>query len=616
MKRVIVLVCGLFLVSCTKLGDEKVWDNPFDEQGENFKRPVVLPMHDSTVSIMDSVVMHVDVKKGNAPVERYFWSFDGGNNWTEGNNKGMYVRYFSETDTGKHWVWIKVVDSLKIESKTDSFTIEVKEFPPELKPVKDDTVSVTDTVVVSVEAADSNKTRYIQKFLWDLGADGWDDSTDEGVYVITWPSGGPLTVIWGVLDDDHQIATDTFTITFNRPPSSLNMVNPVNNGTASFVTYDKVTGKGVVRVHFSAKDPDGAGDTLTYTLYHGDAPDDLDSLYEGKDTSVEITGIVPEKAYYWRLRVKDIYGDTAVETGMYTSAEVDLTPPEITLNGPNPLKISLGVEFVDPGATAIDNADGDISDSIETSGNVNTMVADSYTITYTVEDAMENEATEKRTVIVEEYILLEDFETGPSYQTAFGALFNSGMTDSTGYWRAWTDTISTEWDPDPDSSDSAFEYIVVPGEGVEGSAGFHALVRVYHPNWDGIFWGTGFYLKGSDTYYDISEMDSITFYAKKGRNGDDIIDSARFDVSYYGIDWGYAGVNICLTHEWKKYVLKPEDFSGVPDSPGENHTWDDAKRKVKMFRFVNHPDILGDIDLYVDNIQLHGNFSNHELLQQ
>ena len=68
------------------------------------------------------------------------------------------------------------------------------------------------------------------------------------------------------------------------------------------------------------------------------------------------------------------------------------------------------MKFTDPGATAIDNVDGDISNSITVSGDVNTKQAGTYEITYTVEDAMENQASIKRTVIVESYILLEDFE--------------------------------------------------------------------------------------------------------------------------------------------------------------------------------------------------------------
>lgn len=614
MRKVIILICGVLLMSCTKLDDEMAWDNIFDQDSDTFKRPVVIPMNDTIVSIKDSVVMHVDVQTGNGRIEQYCWSFDGGGNWTDGNDNGTYIRYFSESDTGLHRVWVKVIDSLGLESKTDSFYLEVKEFPPGVTPVNDTIVSVTDSVALTVFAADSNNTRGIMKYYWDMGADGWDDSTDEACYVIKHSQGGTLPVIWGARDDDDLFAADTFSITFNRPPVSLAMVDPGDNDTASFIEYNKVTGKGKIRVHFTATDPDGEDDTLTYTLLAGDDPGNLVEQYTGKETATEIRKVPPSKTFYWKLQVSDLFGDTAEKTGTFISASVDLTPPVLTLKGDNPLNISLGVKFTDPGATAIDNVDGDISDSIKVSGDVNTKQAGTYEITYTVEDAMENQASIKRTVIVESYILLEDFETGPAYQSAFGEIFGNGQNDSVGYWRAWTDTISTEWDPDPDSSDSAFEFIVAPGNGVDGSGGFHAMPRVYDPHLPDIFWGVSFYIKKSDATYDIFEMDSITFYAKTGGSGETV--NLRFDVQYPGIEWGYAGAGIELTENWEKYVLTPGDFEGVPDSPGAGHTWSSAGGTVKMLRFISDPlNYLGDVDLYLDNIQLHGPFSNSELLE-
>ena len=78
----------------------------------------------------------------------------------------------------------------------------------------------------------------------------------------------------------------------------------------------------------------------------------------------------------------------------------DTTPPIITILGHNPLNLQVGDTFTDPGATAQDNVDGDLTASIQTNDNVNTSAAGSYNVTYTVSDTAGNTATASRTVVV------------------------------------------------------------------------------------------------------------------------------------------------------------------------------------------------------------------------
>lgn len=80
--------------------------------------------------------------------------------------------------------------------------------------------------------------------------------------------------------------------------------------------------------------------------------------------------------------------------------ETDITAPVITLNGSNPVTVTLGTSYTDAGATATDNVDGDISASITTTSTVNMGTKGTYTVTYTVSDAAGNNATATRTVKV------------------------------------------------------------------------------------------------------------------------------------------------------------------------------------------------------------------------
>ncbi|MBI1317464.1 MAG: DUF5011 domain-containing protein [Candidatus Hydrogenedens sp.] len=79
---------------------------------------------------------------------------------------------------------------------------------------------------------------------------------------------------------------------------------------------------------------------------------------------------------------------------------IDKQPPTIRLNGSPNVTIQQGQGWSDPGATARDNVDGDISGSIQISGDVNVNVPGSYAVTYTSVDSSGNSASATRVVTV------------------------------------------------------------------------------------------------------------------------------------------------------------------------------------------------------------------------
>ncbi|TKC15412.1 DUF4185 domain-containing protein [Robertmurraya kyonggiensis] len=99
-------------------------------------------------------------------------------------------------------------------------------------------------------------------------------------------------------------------------------------------------------------------------------------------------------------------GDTWIQADDYMLVPVDQTAPEITLKGEAEIELKLGDSFTDPGATAIDNLDGDLTSKIQVSGKVNTDIVGTYSLKYNVTDSDGNKAAEvTRTVKVtgEEY---------------------------------------------------------------------------------------------------------------------------------------------------------------------------------------------------------------------
>lgn len=118
--------------------------------------------------------------------------------------------------------------------------------------------------------------------------------------------------------------------------------------------------------------------------YDGDLTDQVVVTSDGKTVTYKVT---------------DSAGNsfTANRTIFYD----DPIAPEITLLGESQIIIIEGDDFTDPGCTASDNVDGDITANIVVSGSVDNNTPGTYTLTYTVSDAWENEVSTQRTVVVE-----------------------------------------------------------------------------------------------------------------------------------------------------------------------------------------------------------------------
>ena len=100
------------------------------------------------------------------------------------------------------------------------------------------------------------------------------------------------------------------------------------------------------------------------------------------------------------LTATNVAGDSATfeDTIIFLDQEI----PLITLIGDSTMNVILGDAFTDPGATALDEVDGDLTDEIVVGGDtVDTNVEGTYTITYDVSDTQGNAAIQvERTVNV------------------------------------------------------------------------------------------------------------------------------------------------------------------------------------------------------------------------
>ena len=80
--------------------------------------------------------------------------------------------------------------------------------------------------------------------------------------------------------------------------------------------------------------------------------------------------------------------------------EYDYQPPELTLNGYRDVTITAGTRYQDPGCTAADNVDGDLTSQVRVDGEVVWYKKGTYTLEYSVTDSYGNTATTQRIVRV------------------------------------------------------------------------------------------------------------------------------------------------------------------------------------------------------------------------
>lgn len=116
--------------------------------------------------------------------------------------------------------------------------------------------------------------------------------------------------------------------------------------------------------------------------------------YDGDITNNVVKEIKDDKIY---LSVKD-KSNNLYKTEIKI-VKVDEEKPQITLKGNTTIYQNIGINYNEPGYTATDNCDGDITDKVTVSGEVKTS-AGIYKLTYSVTDNSGNKTEVIRTVVV------------------------------------------------------------------------------------------------------------------------------------------------------------------------------------------------------------------------
>ncbi len=148
----------------------------------------------------------------------------------------------------------------------------------------------------------------------------------------------------------------------------------------------------------------------TVTVFVGDLYTDLGARANDKEdgditadvvsiSNVDTTKLGTYTVAYNVMDSKGSCAETVVRTVVVKPASETNTAPVITLIGLNPITVYEGDIYLDPGATAQDHEDGNLTSSIVKTGSVDVNTVGTYTITYNVKDSKGlSAATVTRTV--------------------------------------------------------------------------------------------------------------------------------------------------------------------------------------------------------------------------
>ena len=250
-------------------------------------------------------------------------------------------------------------------------------------------VATADVTVPVITISGSNPVNIVSGLVYtDAGATATDDvDGDITLNIITTglpvdtSATGTQSIVYTVTDGAGNTASSTRTVNVISAP--VDIVPPV-------IT---ITGGTPTTVYASSTYSD-AGATATDNI------DGAVSVTElSNDVDTNITG-----SYSVVYSASDAAGNTSTTTRtvIVIPSLADVISPVIFITGGTPTTVIASSTYVDQGATATDDVDGDVTASIVPVSTVDTNVIGVYTVTYTATDSVLNSSTAIRTVNVVE----------------------------------------------------------------------------------------------------------------------------------------------------------------------------------------------------------------------
>lgn len=276
----------------------------------------------------------------------------------------IYDTALSITESGETKIYARTIDQAGNTSETSEAVVQIKRTIPAVPTLAVETNKWTNAESVSVAMTTSEDNDRIEYQLNGEGA-------------------------WFTYVDGLAITKEGETTITARAVDQA--------GNTSEVVQD------VVRIDRTAPELTLLGDN-PLTIQHGEVFTEPGYQAEDNftnDLQVTSTGEIDTNkigAQELVYTVKDVAGNQTSKTRVVQV--VDEGYPVITLKGDNPLILEVGTDYQEAGAIAEDNADGDISNQIQTIDNIDTSKLGIYQVTYQVTDSSANQTEVIRMVEV------------------------------------------------------------------------------------------------------------------------------------------------------------------------------------------------------------------------
>ncbi len=313
--------------------------------------------------------------------------------WNDSGLTTIYAQACKQTDVSKVSEWSE--GKLVIIMPTHTIS------QPNQPWTTNNTILVGDTTVFFVDGAESNYNHPVQ-YQFDWGDTIMSTWVPDTMASHTWDVPGTYYILARARSAVDTTVTSIYSDSLELTVLLNDTFPPVFSITGNNPMYLEVNDTFVEPVVTAWDDVDG---------------DLTDQIQSSGTVNTAIPG-----TYIRSYSVSDNSGNEAnAELNVHvvdSIQPVDTIPPVITLLGDNPMYLDTNDTYIEPGATASDNFDGDISGKIQISGIVNTGTVGTYTRTYSVSDSAGNSTEVNRTVQITDSIMESD--TTPPVITLFG----------------------------------------------------------------------------------------------------------------------------------------------------------------------------------------------------
>jgi hypothetical protein len=171
---------------------------------------------------------------------------------------------------------------------------------------------------------------------------------------------------------------------------------PRNAADADFSNIDTI--KPIITI--IGANPFSVNKDSVYNDLGATATDDKEGNITSKIVKSGVVNTAIAGTYIISYSVKDLAGNMDSVVRTVNVLVPDVTKPVITITGKTQDTLMQGKTYVDLGATAIDNIDGNITSKITKVSTLDSSKLGTYTITYSVSDLANNTANAVRTIVV------------------------------------------------------------------------------------------------------------------------------------------------------------------------------------------------------------------------